>query len=336
MNRIHLVPLLALGAAVISFASADAQAAAAPARTRPATQPATRSVPPTRTAPVARADTADRPATGRGAPRLLGRPARASADSVAAADTSATRTVASTTAPAAPGGKPADWVTGLVRSPGTTPAEEAASAAVRRRAFAAGGRRVIVSLGERRMWYMNGRDTLRSAAVAVGKGTRLEYGSSAWRFDTPRGVRTVESKRANPVWTPPEWHYAEIARDSGWSVGKLQRGTPVRLRDGGRLLVRGDRIVHVDARGGEEIIPEDEEIIFDRTIYVPPEDSRNRRIPGELGAYALSMGSGYLLHGTPHQDSIGQAATHGCIRLRDEDIEYLYRNVAVGTPVYIF
>lgn len=236
----------------------------------------------------------------------------------------------------APPGKPSDWVTGLVRSPAATPAEDAASAAVRRQAFAAGGRRVIVSLAERRLWYMDGRDTLRSAPVAVGKGTRLEYGSRAWRFNTPRGLRRVQEKRANPVWTPPEWHYAEIARDSGWSVARLQRGAPTPLPNGGRLIVRGDRIVHQDARGGEEIIPEDEEIIFGTTIYVPPEDTRNRRIPGELGAYALSMGSGYLLHGTPHQDSIGQAATHGCIRLRDDDIEYLYRNVPVGTPVYIF
>jgi L,D-transpeptidase YbiS len=43
-----------------------------------------------------------------------------------------------------------------------------------------------------------------------------------------------------------------------------------------------------------------------------------------------------MLHGTPHQDSIGQAATHGCIRLRDPDIEYLYRNVPQGTRVFLF
>ena len=30
------------------------------------------------------------------------------------------------------------------------------------------------------------------------------------------------------------------------------------------------------------------------------------------------------------------AAPHGCIRLRDEDIEWLYENVPVGTKVYIY
>ncbi|HYH78944.1 MAG TPA: L,D-transpeptidase, partial [Longimicrobium sp.] len=195
---------------------------------------------------------------------------------------------------------------------------------------------LVVSLAERRLWQMNGHDTVFTAPVAVGKGTRLEYGSRAWRFNTPRGVRRVLDKRPNPVWTPPDWHYAEIARDSGWALVPLQRGRPARLRDGGSLVVRGDRIVYLNGPGGEEIIPADEEIIFDRTMFVPPLDTRNRRIPGELGAYALSMGDGYLLHGTPHKESIGQAATHGCIRLGDDAIEHLFRTVALGTPVYIF
>jgi hypothetical protein len=218
---------------------------------------------------------------------------------------------------------------------GVTASGESA-AALRREAFVAPGLHLVVSLAQRRLWYLNGRDTVFTAPVAVGKGTRLEYGSRAWRFNTPRGIRRVQDKRPNPVWTPPDWHYAEIAHDSGWALARLDRARPARLKDGGRLLVRGDRVVYVHADGGEEIIPPDEEIIFDDTMFIPPEDTQNRRITGELGAYALSLGGGYLLHGTPHKESIGQAATHGCIRLGDEAIEYLYRNVGVGTPVYIF
>ncbi len=266
---------------------------------------------------------------------VLAASARAQQPATAAGVGSATAPAAAPSTPARPAGDSArsDWRTGLVRDP---PAPTVEDAAMRGAAFRAGGRRVVISLAERRLWYMDGRDTVYTAPVAVGKGTRLEYGSRAWRFATPRGVRRVEDKRPNPVWTPPDWHYAEIARDSGWTLRRLERGAPVRLDDGGRLLVRGDRVVHLPAAGGEEIIPEDEEIIFDRTIFVPPMDTRNRRIEGELGAYALSMGGGYLLHGTPHKDSIGQAATHGCIRLGDDAIEYLYRTVSVGTPVYIF
>jgi hypothetical protein len=355
MKFIPGIPSLALGLSMLCAVHAHAQARPAaaqpaparPAATRPAPQPqarpaavraaqpaqtrraTTRSAQPGQTHPAPRAtparvvgaDTSQRP-TARPARRSARRPRQAAArpaatDSLAAA----ART---------------DWVTGLVRLPAHSPAEDAASAAMRRQAFGAGGVRVVVSLADRRLWYMNGRDTVFTAPVAVGKGTRLEYGSRAWRFATPRGVRRVLSKRPNPVWTPPEWHYAEIARDSGWALARLQRGRPTPVREGGQLAVRGDRVVYQNGRGGEEMIPDDEEIIFGSTIYVPPEDTRNRRIPGELGAYALSMGDGYLLHGTPHKDSIGQAATHGCIRLGDDAIEYLFRNVAVGTPVYIF
>ena len=51
---------------------------------------------------------------------------------------------------------------------------------------------------------------------------------------------------------------------------------------------------------------------------------------------SAQKGDGYLFHGTPLKNSIGLAATHGCIRLRDEDIEWMYENVPVGTKVYIF
>jgi hypothetical protein len=231
-----------------------------------------------------------------------------------------------------------DWSAGLVRTPSPRAAPaRAEDAALRAAAFRAPGPHLVVSLADRRLWYLEGRDTVFTTLVAVGKGTRLEFGSRAWRFDTPRGVRRVQTKQANPVWTPPEWHYAELAADSGWALAPLERGRPARLRDGGALEVRGDQVVYRHpGGGGEEVIPADEEIIFDRTLFVPPMDTRNRRVPGELGAYALGLGGGYLLHGTPHKDSIGQAATHGCIRLGDDAIAWLYRNVAVGTPVYIF
>jgi lipoprotein-anchoring transpeptidase ErfK/SrfK len=33
---------------------------------------------------------------------------------------------------------------------------------------------------------------------------------------------------------------------------------------------------------------------------------------------------------------VGQAVSHGCVRLRNEDIAQLYTMVPVGTPVYIY
>lgn len=213
---------------------------------------------------------------------------------------------------------------------------DARTVSVREAAARASGRRIVVSVADRRLWWMNGRDTLFAAPIAVGTGETLRHRGRAWRFETPRGVRRVIRKEANPVWTPPDWHYVELARDSGWSLVRLDPGPGVMLTDSTRLVVRGDRVGRVLRDGTFDPVPADEEVIFGLTLYVPPIGTANRRIAGELGPYKLELGDGYMLHGTPHQDSIGQAATHGCIRLSDEAITHLYRNVPVGTSVYIY
>lgn len=40
-------------------------------------------------------------------------------------------------------------------------------------------------------------------------------------------------------------------------------------------------------------------------------------------------------HGTPNRESVGQAASHGCIRMYNEDVRELYEIVALGTPVIV-
>jgi hypothetical protein len=197
-------------------------------------------------------------------------------------------------------------------------------------------RRVVISIADRKLWWMDGRDTLYKAPVAVGTGKMLQYEGKTWNFSTPRGIRTVISKGTNPVWTPPDWHYVELARDSALTLIHLQRGRSAALADGSQLQVQGQRIVHLRADGTREVIPPDEEVIFGDTLFVPPTGTVNRQVKGELGAYKLDMGNGYLIHGTPHKTTIGTAASHGCIRVGDKDLEHLYKNVPMGVPVYIY
>lgn len=55
-----------------------------------------------------------------------------------------------------------------------------------------------------------------------------------------------------------------------------------------------------------------------------------------LGAFALRLGiPGYLIHGTNKRDGVGSRVSHGCVRLYNEDIEHLFGQVRVGTPVHI-
>ena len=197
------------------------------------------------------------------------------------------------------------------------------------------GFRIVVSLMDRHVWAVIGSDTVLSAPAAVAKGTTLEFGNSKWKFITPRGVRTVLGKEADPVWQPPEWLYAEVAQEHGLKLGHIYAGKSIKLRDG-RLLTVRDGLVGLIDNGAFAAMPTDEHIVFDNTLYVPPLGTQNRKVEGELGKYRLILGDGFLLHGTPYKNSIGLAATHGCVRLRDEDIEWLYEHVPVGTKVFIY
>jgi hypothetical protein len=197
------------------------------------------------------------------------------------------------------------------------------------------GLRIIVSMFDRELYVLDDADTLLVAPVAVAVDTTLTYNGKSWRFETPRGKRKVLSKESNPAWVPPVWHYAEVASRQGLQLAYLERGRAVPLSDGRKLVVRGDRVGTLDGSTFTPV-PRDEEIVFDGTIYVPPTGTLNRRIEGELGKYKLALGDGFLLHGTPHTESIGTAATHGCVRLLDEDVEWLYDQIPVGTPVYIY
>ena len=59
--------------------------------------------------------------------------------------------------------------------------------------------------------------------------------------------------------------------------------------------------------------------------------------PGNpLGTRAMSLNaSGILIHGTYASYSIGRYASHGCIRMLLSDVEALYPQVPMGTPVLI-
>ncbi len=55
-----------------------------------------------------------------------------------------------------------------------------------------------------------------------------------------------------------------------------------------------------------------------------------------LGARAMYLGSSiYRIHGTNAPDSIGKAASSGCIRMLNEDVTELYRFVKLGARVTV-
>ena len=80
--------------------------------------------------------------------------------------------------------------------------------------------------------------------------------------------------------------------------------------------------------------------------WTPPAQMLKRRpdlprhmeggLDNPLGARAIYLsGSLFRIHGSNEPDSIGQAVSSGCIRMRNEDVVDLYERVKVGTPVVV-
>ena len=164
------------------------------------------------------------------------------------------------------------------------------------------------------MLYLRGDDTLYKAPVAVGSGKTLVMGGQTKRFITPRGRMAITHKELNPTWVPPNWHYIEYARQRGLRVRDMSNASPGALAGypAGRVPVSGN------------------------TVIIPPWGSPQRQHRGVLGVAKLEMYDGYYFHGTDNPASIGSAASHGCIRMYKDDIMWMYRNVPVGTVVYIY
>jgi lipoprotein-anchoring transpeptidase ErfK/SrfK len=173
---------------------------------------------------------------------------------------------------------------------------------------------LVVSLAEKRVLYLKGQDTLYKAPVAVGSGKTLVMGGTTKRFVTPRGRMSITHKELDPIWVPPNWHYIEYARKTGRGIIDMSNASPGALAGypAGRVPVRGNSVI------------------------IPPWGSPQRAHKGVLGVAKLEMYDGYYFHGTDDESSIGTNASHGCIRMRKADILWMYKNVPVGTQVYIY
>jgi lipoprotein-anchoring transpeptidase ErfK/SrfK len=173
---------------------------------------------------------------------------------------------------------------------------------------------LVVSIAERKVSYIKGTDTMFAAPVAVGSGKTLVLGGKTKRFQTPRGKMAITHKELDPVWVPPNWHYVEVARKNGLRVVDMSNASPNALAGfpAGRVPIRNGAVI------------------------IPPWGSPQRRHKGVLGVAKLEMYDGYYFHGTDKESTIGTAASHGCIRMRRDDILWMYKNVPLGTPVYIY
>jgi hypothetical protein len=200
---------------------------------------------------------------------------------------------------------------------------------------------LVISIEDHRLWYKQGDSVLFTTQVATGSGKVLDAvgGQSRWKFETPRGRLLIQSKEEDPAWIPPDWHFVEVARKRGLGIVRLSRGQAVPAGDGSVISVEGTDMVRKYKDG--RVVPiepgmEGREVVAGGNIVIPPFGTNQRKYKGVLGTHRLNMGDGYALHGTDKPESIGRSVSHGCVRLRNEDIETLFQMVSIGTPVFIY
>ena len=199
---------------------------------------------------------------------------------------------------------------------------------------------IVVSIEEHRLWYKQGDSVLFTTEVGTGSGKVLERtgADTHWRFETPRGRLSVVSKETDPIWVPPDWHYIEQAQARGLGIVRLNRGERLPTPDGGVVTVSGSDVVRRSADGREIRLDasEGKELVVGGNLIIPPFGTNQRKYKGVLGTHRLNLGDGYALHGTDKPETVGRSVSHGCVRLRNEDIAKLYEIVPLGATVYIY
>ena len=69
----------------------------------------------------------------------------------------------------------------------------------------------------------------------------------------------------------------------------------------------------------------EEDLVMTRILWLDGLDPRNANTHERF----------IYIHGTNHEESIGEPASHGCIRMRSSDLLQLFERVEIDTPVAI-
>lgn len=126
--------------------------------------------------------------------------------------------------------------------------------------------------------------------------------------------------------------------------GRLVRVGPCSTGSDTVLVADGGRAWHFSTPHGlRRVAHKAENPVWDKPDWAfieeglppPPAGAPERQVRGMLGQYALDIGGGVFVHGSPFRVTIGQPVTHGCVRLLDADLECVYHTLAVGDCVWV-
>lgn len=209
---------------------------------------------------------------------------------------------------------------------------------------------IVVSTAENKVYVRKNGKTIFETICSTGKGTTLIENGRKMTFNTPIGKFRVISKEKDPVWVPPDWHFIEEARKIGGRAVQLRPGQQLNANTGQPvssggwswggssapvLKVQNGTVVEV-RNGRTRELPAGEVIRAGSSVIIPPIGTPQRKYEKVLGTHRLNLGDGYALHGTQQVAQLGRSVSHGCVRLKNEDIAHLYEIANVGDQVIIY
>ncbi len=77
--------------------------------------------------------------------------------------------------------------------------------------------------------------------------------------------------------------------------------------------------------GPEEVVQPDDDLVVSRILWLDGLEEHNANTRDRF----------IYIHGTNHEEQIGQPASHGCIRMKNEDLIALFEQVPLGAEVVI-
>lgn len=158
-----------------------------------------------------------------------------------------------------------------------------------------------------------------------GKGTRVIVPAQHILPDAPRQGLVLNLPEMRLYYYPPPrpGQAAEVATFPV-SIGRMDWSTPLGLT---RVTAKlEDPVWYPPSSIRAERESQGQE--FPHAIAAGPDNP--------LGQYALQLAvPGYFIHGTNRPYGVGMRVTHGCVRMYPEDIERLFNEIPVGTPVRI-
>jgi hypothetical protein len=204
---------------------------------------------------------------------------------------------------------------------------------------------------ERYVRALDGRLSIEPVNATVGlTGLRpvIEPGKAGLELDRVKTAQRLEAALAVARWRPlvrPAWRTVApsvTARDFG-SVVVIYRGSnELHLYRGATpwrtFGVATGQAIYPTPLGEWHVVD------MQRNPWWRPPDSPWAKglkpIPpgpgNPLGTRWMGLdAAGVGMHGTPDAASIGYSASHGCIRMRIPDAEWLFDHVEIGTPVFI-